>query len=63
MTKHTLSWIAHGGCPGTANCDYLWLSPDLQRQLKVGGIGNMSDWVESGLSEPVLAWADLATSP
>jgi hypothetical protein len=59
-TQHTLRWIAPGRVPLYVHCDYLWLGPDLQPRLRGGGIGTMTDWVESGLSDHVPVWADLA---
>lgn len=57
--QHTLRWIAPGKVAQYYHCDYLWLSPDLQTQLRGGGIGTMDDWVVSGLSDHVPVWADL----
>lgn len=58
--QQTLRWIAPGKVAQHYHCDYLWLSPDLQTKLRGGGIGTMADWVQSGLSDHVPVWADLA---
>ena len=58
--QHTLRWIGPGKVAREYHCDYLWLSDDLQPALLGGGVGSMADWIDTGLSDHVPVWADLA---
>jgi hypothetical protein len=58
--QHTLRWIGPGKVAREYHCDYLWLSADLQPGLLGGGVGSMADWIDTGLSDHVPVWADLA---
>lgn len=59
----TLRWIGPGSTPYQFHCDFIFLTADLQEQVRAVEVGGMPVWVDSKRSDHCPVVVDLGSGP